>query len=102
MDDSVYYVIFNDRLEQREIVKVHLYMISHSTHLLPHEFIYKSNQPISSVACDEWNYLIRWSPFEASWTNGCLCSRSTAILDCADAGEHREIHSIRTVNRLKF
>ena len=28
MDDSVYYVIFNDRLEQREIVKVHLYDFS--------------------------------------------------------------------------
>ena len=28
MDESVYYVIFNDRLEQREIVKVHLYDFS--------------------------------------------------------------------------
>ena len=46
----------------------------------------------------EWNYLTRWSPFEASWTNGCLCSRSTAILDCADACEHREIRGLRTLN----
>ena len=43
MDDSVYYVIFNDRLEQREIVKVHLY--DFSFHPPPAPRIYIQIQP---------------------------------------------------------
>lgn len=39
MDESVYYVIFNDRLEQREIVKVHVYDFSFPSPPAPRIYI---------------------------------------------------------------
>jgi len=42
---------FSTTDQNRKKLSKFSYMISLSTHLLPHEFIYKSKQPISSVAC---------------------------------------------------